>query len=123
MKIIAITLFVLVGCAGGPVTRQPVAYDFPTCTTKDCEVKWSRALQWIQQKSAFGIRLMNDSMIETFPSTGAMNPRLAYRATKIAQGDGRYQIRIEATCGNFIACTESPQEFTRGMIRFIETGQ
>jgi hypothetical protein len=70
-----------------------------TCTSgADCEYKWSRAMQWLQQNSSWKFRTVTDNLLTTEGPLDTANP--AYEVTRIPQGDGRnYQIAMRAWCG------------------------
>jgi hypothetical protein len=69
------------------------------CTAgPDCEYKWSRAMQWLQQNSAWKFRTVTDTLLTTEGPLETAKP--AYEVTKLSQGDGRnYQIAMRAWCG------------------------
>lgn len=126
--LLAFALVILPGCAGSPLrqdTRQ-IVIEYPTCEGKeDCELKWSRAVQWITKNSFFQIRLMNDMLIETYPSAGNFNAYSAYRVTKVPLGQQRYRLEIQAGCGNLFGCVsgQDPGTVIGTLSRYIQTGQ
>jgi hypothetical protein len=97
--IAAVALMALAGCAG----MQPGIRAGGTqvaCTSKDdCDAKWGRAVQWIGANSHWRIRLMNDTLLETFDSSDTFP---AYRLTRIPDGKGGGTIQVEAGCGNVV---------------------
>ena len=69
------------------------------CTAgPDCEYKWSRAMQWIQQNSSWKFRTVTDTLLTTEGPLDTAKP--AFEVTKLSQGDGRnYRIAMRAWCG------------------------
>jgi hypothetical protein len=69
------------------------------CTAgPDCEYKWSRAMQWLQQNSSWKFRTVTDTLLTTEGPLDTAKP--AFEVTKIPQGDGRnYQVAMRAWCG------------------------
>jgi len=120
---IAVALFILVGCAA-PARQAAVpepSVEFPVCGgTADCEVKWGRAIQWINANSHWRIRLMNESMIETFGS--GSSTYLSYRVTRIPLGEQKYRIEVHAGCRNLFGCNPHPAQGVYELTRFIDKG-
>ncbi len=89
-----------------------------TCSTKDdCEVKWARALRWVQDHSRWKIRNATESLITTegpFDSTDA-----AFSITKLATDGGVYEIEFRAGCGNIFGCVPSILELSASFNRSV----
>lgn len=116
----------LAGCVtryGSPGPDAPTA-SAPTCAGKEeCEIKWSRALQWINANSYWRTRMVNDMVIETFPSVGNGNAFPAFRVTRVPLGEGRYQLQIESGCGNIFGCAPNAASEALRLNTFIEGGR
>lgn len=69
------------------------------CTSgPDCEYKWSRAMEWLQQNSTWKFRTVTDTLLTTEGPLETARP--AFEVTKLSQGDGRtYKIAMRAWCG------------------------
>lgn len=64
----------------------------------DCEYKWSRAMQWLQDNSEWKSRTVTDNLMTTEGPMETAKP--AYEVTRIATGDGKnYRIVLRAWCG------------------------
>ncbi len=123
--LLAFALLILPGCGGRQEIRQ-TTIQMPTCEGKeDCELKWARAVQWITKNSSFRIRIMNDLLIETFPSAGNYNMYAAYRVSKVPLGQQRYRLELESGCGNLFGCGsgQGPSTVLPALSRYIQTGQ
>ena len=70
----------------------------------DCDAKWSRAASWIAANSALKIQTRTDSVIQTTPPVRS-EATPAFTVTKVARGEGRYEITFNAACGTGARCT------------------
>ena len=123
---LVVTIAMFSGCAGSPLRKdlRQVAVEHPTCEGKeDCELKWARAVQWITKNSSFRIRLMNDILIETYPSVGSLDAFIAYRITRVPLGQEKYRLEIQAACGNLFGCVKNPGSAMVELSQYIRTGQ
>lgn len=125
--LVVLALAALAGCAvpqyGAPISNAPSATP-PTCAGLDeCELKWARALQWINANSHWRLSLVTDMQIETYPSVGNGNAFPAYRVTRFPLGEGRYRLDIEAACGNLFGCAPNAAAEAIRMNAFIEGGR
>jgi len=85
-----ITLLCLAGCA---TTNRPI----PCTAGADCNAKWSRAMQWLQQNSSWKVQTSTDSQLLTEGPLDTAKP--AFEVTKAARDDGRIEITMRAWCG------------------------
>jgi hypothetical protein len=92
-----------------------------TCTAgEDCELKWSRAMDWLQRNSCWKLRNVTDSLITT---EGPFNTQsAAFEITKFPRGGGVYEIRFRAGCGNPFGCSPSIKKLTANFNLFVSTG-
>jgi len=74
--------------------KEPVYCDGPD----ECEIKWHRALEYISQHSGQRLQTMTDSLAQTLPPNGST--QIAATIRKEPLGGGRYQIAMQAVCGN-----------------------
>jgi hypothetical protein len=70
-----------------------------TCTAgTDCEYKWSRAMEWVQNNSAWKFRTVTDTLLTTEGPNDTVKP--AFEIARLSQGDGKnYRITMRAWCG------------------------
>ena len=85
----------------------------------DCDAKWSRAASWLAANSALKIQTRTDSIIQTTaPVQAQATP--AFTVTKVARGEGRYEITFNAACGTGARClppiTEARARFTQAVL-------
>ena len=83
------------GCASA--AKDAAANRVITCTTgSDCDDKWSRAMQWLQENSSSKVTA-TDTQLTTEASLDTAKP--AFEVTKVAQPDGQsFQITMRAWC-------------------------
>lgn len=111
----------LAGCAALPddPSSNPEAAAPLVCMNKaQCDLYWQRAQAWVANSSTYyRISLATDTLIETYgPTPGRMD--LAYRVTRIPQGDGA-QILIVANCGNVFGCAPTRTDAIAGFKRYV----
>jgi hypothetical protein len=111
LVVLLLGAFVLAGCATVPpeqLAAQQAMADRPVaCSgTDDCEVKWSRALQWVLDHGSYRIQTQSDMMIATMGPL-PNSPLAAFTITKVAQGDGNYIFDFRGGCDNIFGCTPS----------------
>jgi hypothetical protein len=79
-----------------------------TCTTgKDCEEKWSRAVHWVTQNSAYKIQAVSDNVIQTMGPLPD-DPRPAFTVTKVFNGNDTYTLNLHGGCDNIWGCVPDP---------------
>ncbi|TAN71595.1 MAG: hypothetical protein EPN17_00895 [Methylobacter sp.] len=86
-------------------------------TIDDCEVKWGRSILWITQNSHWKIRQQTEQLITTegpLDSTEA-----AFVVNKIPLGGGKYQIDIQAACGNPFGCVPETLDLRADFVQFV----
>lgn len=81
-----------------------------TCQGKDdCEVKWSRAVQWVRENSAYRFDQATEYVISTKgPLPNDVRP--AYTITRVAKGDGSFEFDFGGGCDNMFGCRPSMLE-------------
>ena len=84
------------GCATAPDSRVI------TCAAgADCDAKWSRAMQWLQQNSSWKVQTQSDMSVTTEgPDTG----KPAFEVTKGARDNGTFRMSMRAWCGEGEDC-------------------
>src|SRR5260221_10322641 len=105
--VVLILAVVLTGCA----TQQQKAVNAEVASTRilcvrgdDCEVKWGRALSWVNSNSNWKIRSATDSLISTESGGDSGETAASFSILKTPLGGGHYQIEFQAGCANFIGC-------------------
>jgi hypothetical protein len=85
----------------------------------DCDTKWRRAAAWIAENSTFKIQVHTDTTVQTagpVPSEAAP----AFTITKVARGEGRFEITFNGGCGNPYQCVPSIVESRARFVQFVE---
>jgi len=97
---LCLSAIVLGGCASSAnVPAAAMQTPVISCTTgADCDAKWSRAMQWLQQNSSWKVTTATDMLLTTEGPLTTAKP--AFEVTKVALEDGRsFQISMRAWCG------------------------
>jgi len=90
-----------------------------TCSQgQDCEVKWGRALRWVQDNSRWKIRIANDTLITTEGPRDTTDA--AYEISKDLTDKGIYSISFHAWCGNRFGCFPSISEIQASFVNFVK---
>jgi hypothetical protein len=113
---------VLGGCAtmstSDKAYYQRVANSPIYCTdAEDCEVKWGRAILWVSQNSHWKIRNQSDWLITTEGPFDTVHA--AYSINKVPLGNGKYQIMMQAGCGNLFGCVPSILQLKADFVLFV----
>ena len=100
-----VAAFMLSGCASAPSAPE-VKADPITCSTKvECDAKWSRAVSWIAQNSAYKIQITSDTLIQTY-GPNLHDTDAGFTVTRSATTGGAYEIIFDGRCSNtMLACT------------------
>jgi hypothetical protein len=94
-----------------------------TCTAgPDCDAKWSRALAWVSNNSQWPIETHTDVVIETKPSINS-SALPGFKVTKVASGSGSYEIRFQAGCASYFACTPTVEESRAQFAEFVSASE
>jgi hypothetical protein len=90
-----------------------------TCTTgKDCEEKWSRAVHWVTQNSAYKIQTVSDNVIQTMgPLPNDASP--AFTVTKVFNGSDTYALVLHGGCDNIWGCVPDPLKLKASFANYI----
>jgi len=99
--------FILSGCVNASSAPE-VKADPITCSAKvECDAKWSRAVSWVAQNSAYKIKTTSDYLIQTY------GPELhetdaAFTVTRLATTGGVYEITFNGGCAVSFPLSCSP---------------
>jgi hypothetical protein len=99
MRVISIIGFgmLVCACASSQVEQPPQPI---ICTAgADCDAKWSRAVAWIATNSNLKIQTRTETVVQTAGPVRS-EPTPAFTVTKVARGDGRYEIAFNGGCGS-----------------------
>jgi hypothetical protein len=84
----------------------------------DCDAKWIRAATWIATNSTFKIQVRTNTTIQT-AGPQPSEPTPAYTVTKVARGEGRFEITFNGGCGNPYRCVPSIAESRSRFAQFV----
>lgn len=89
------------------------------CTSdRDCRVKWSRAIAWVSQNSAYKFKTQTDFLIQTMGPLSD-DTSSAFTITRTANADGTATIDFAAGCDNFLGCIPSVLEEKASFVHFV----
>jgi len=127
--ILSVSIILFNGCAmffppsPPPIPAERVAYwqeeaaKPVTCNAgKDCELKWSRCLEWVQSNSHWKLRNVNDFIITTEGPLDTGYP--SYSITKKPEPDGSYSINFSGGCG-VLGCYTDMRYLKAHFVNFI----
>jgi hypothetical protein len=84
----------------------------------DCDAKWSRAAAWIATNSNLKIQTRTETIVQTAGPVPS-EPTPAFTVTKVARGDGRYEITFNGGCGNTSRCVPTIPESRARFTEFV----
>ena len=111
---ILVSLLCVIGCATAPDTRVI------TCVAgQDCDAKWSRAMQWLQQNSSWKVHTQTDTSIVTEGPADTAKP--AFEVTKVTEDNGTSRISMRAWCGTGANCDRLIRKLTVSFNDYVLT--
>lgn len=121
--IAAVLLGSLTGC---PVRTDPAllaAANEPVLCQKgdDCDMKWSRAQQWVLKNSNWKLQTATDMLLQTFNGP-AEATESSFTVSRVARGNGVSEILFESGCGNWIGCIPDGLTLKARFVRFVNQG-
>lgn len=111
-----VLLLILTGCAAVPADPEVAT---PLCeSTRECDVKWRFAEQWIEHRAGRRVVEKTDNWMRTNmePSPGNY---LLIQVEKIPVDSGEYRIDATMYCAKRVGCDPSPWEATREFNRYV----
>lgn len=88
---------------------QRVIDTAPTCSTeKECTTKWDAAQYWVSTNAGYKIQTASTAVIETYNASRGSR-ELAMKVLKEPLGEGKYALKITATCNSAIGCKRRPE--------------
>src|SRR6266705_515726 len=84
----------------------------------DCQVKWSRALQWVKENSRYKLERVRSYLIST-RGPFLLAPWPAYTITQFDQGGGRLEFDFAVGCYYIFGCTPSLLEAKASFVNFV----
>ncbi|MBK5260445.1 MAG: hypothetical protein JJE51_12710 [Thermoanaerobaculia bacterium] len=110
----------------GPIATEPLmAASRPvSCSAgRDCQVKWSRAIEWLQQNSTWKFEVVTDVLITTAGPGNTTKP--AFEITKAPtelEGTDRIQIRVFCSQGvaGIFGCDPPADRLTQQFVDYLK---
>ena len=116
---IAALAILVAACASSQVAQIVTAPQPIICTAgADCDAKWSRAIAWIASNSPLRIKVKTDAVVRT-EEAGKSDTTPAFTVTKVARGDGRYEIAFNGGCANRLRCVPAIAESRARFAAFV----
>ncbi|MBI1179136.1 MAG: hypothetical protein GC201_01165 [Alphaproteobacteria bacterium] len=112
------------GCAGQAaqeryaaqveIANRPIICD----GQEQCEIMWSRAIQWVKNNCAYRFQTVSDDLIQTAgPNPYSIEP--AFVVNKLALGGGKYQIEFDGGCDNMFGCSPTILEAKSKFVMYL----
>lgn len=121
----AVLLALVTGCAAtdhvSPETMQIATAPLVCQNADECALWWQRAQDWIGRHSAYKLKTVTDSLIETTGPEGGSG-KLAYEITKTVNRDGSATIGFAAHCDSMLGCRPNPWKAGADFKRFVKSG-
>jgi hypothetical protein len=110
-------VMLMAACASSEV-QQPPPQPIICMSGPDCDAKWARAAAWVAANSTFKIQVRTDTSLQTAgPVPSEATP--AFTVTKVARGEGRFEITFNGGCGNPYRCNPSIAEARTRFAQFV----
>jgi hypothetical protein len=105
-------------CASSQVQQLMSPQPIICISGPDCDAKWNRAAAWIAANSTLKIQVRTDTVVQTTgPTQSETTP--AFTVTKVARGEGRFEITFNGGCGNPNRCVPSILESRARFTQFV----
>jgi hypothetical protein len=119
LTIVMCVILLLSACASTQQTqrKQDAAQPLTCSKGSDCEVKWDRALIWVQNNAESTIQIANETIITTdFPP---ISSSAVISITKTETEPGTYTIHFRANCSWILGCTPSILELKASFANYV----
>lgn len=95
----------------------------PVCRgERECELMWSAAKQWVEDNTAYRIKLLTSDHLETYgPSDGS--PLLAASISKVPNKDGSYRLRAQLWCDNIFGCKPDSADALISLLKSVNAAK
>jgi hypothetical protein len=114
-----IGLGMLLGACASSQDQIPMPAPIICTAGADCDGKWSRAAAWIDTNSALKIRVRTPTTIQTSDPPARSDRTPAFTVTRVARGDGRYEIAFNGGCANASRCVPTIAESRARFTAFV----
>jgi hypothetical protein len=114
----AIGLALLLGACASSQEPVPMPQPVICVVGADCDAKWKRAATWLEANSTLKIKLRTPTVIQTADAAGSERTP-AFTVTKVARGDGRYEIAFNGGCAEAARCSPSIAESRARFAAFV----
>lgn len=84
----------------------------------DCEMKWSKATQWVKENCEYKFQTVSDNVIQTMGPL-PYDPSPAYTITKMSDGNGVYTFDFSGGCDNIFACIPSLLQAKASFVNYV----
>ena len=125
----AVATFLFSACASAP-QPDPLLVEAANASvkcgdSKDCEVKWARAFDWVRHHSAWQINVASDSLIQTDGPMDLATPAFVVRRSPI--GEKKYEIVLEVACADTFdaqtSCLPHVLEWKANFASIVNSGE
>jgi hypothetical protein len=119
LMIIMCLIFLFSACASTQQAqwKQDAAQPLTCSKGSDCEVKWDRALIWVQNNAEATIQIANETIITTHIPQNSSSAVISI--TKTEAEPGTYTIHFRADCSWMLGCTPSILELKASFANYV----
>jgi hypothetical protein len=108
---ICLLTLLLVACAHKDEAINPKVIEAANtpliCESKEsCDILWSKAQIWVSENAGYKIQIATDSIIETY-SARDYSTGYSIRLTKTPKENGKYELKLNISCGPYPICGEN----------------
>lgn len=89
----------------------------------DCDLKWNRAVNWIEENNVFPIKSQSANLIQTLGPGGYGDPRPYIQIERSIKSGGGYEFHIDAMCSNSVGCLPDRYALMISFNTFVDSGQ
>jgi hypothetical protein len=108
----------MAGCASAGLQQLIPPQPIICIGGPDCDAKWARAATWIAANSTLKVQVRNDTVVQT-AAAAPSETTPAFTVTKVARGEGRFEITFNGGCGNMYRCVPSIAESRARFAQFV----
>jgi hypothetical protein len=109
----------LLGACASSQEQLPVPQPIICMAGADCDGKWSRAAAWVDANSALKVQVRTPATIQTSDPPARSEHTPAFTVTRVARGDGRYEIAFNGGCANASHCVPTIAESRARFTAFV----
>lgn len=90
-----------------------------TCLAgSDCQMKWSRAIEWVAENSSYKLLTQSDRVIQTMGPLDE-DPASAFLITLADRGSGLSEVVFRSGCDNMFGCIPTTRQLRASFAAYV----